>query len=134
LLFQLIESNKDEKNPAIRDVLEHAKSIPRVDLQPYFFLAEVSSIDVAEVNEERPNEVFMKPMQVSKELSAVIGEKPLPRTEIAKRVWSYIKRNNLQDPRNRRIINADERLQELFGGKKQVSLFEMTKLLSGHLK
>lgn len=134
LLFQLIEDSKDEKNPTIRDVVQHAKGLPKVDLQPYFFLAEVSSVDLAEVNEERPNEAFMRPMQVSDELSAVIGGKSLPRTEITKRIWSYIKRNKLQDTKNRRMINVDDRLQRIFGQKKQVSMFEMTKLVSKHLK
>ena len=82
----------------------------------------------------KPNAAFMKPMQPSPMLSAVVGGAPLPRTEVTKKVWDYIKKNKLQDAINRRLINADEKLRAVFGGKKQVSMFEMTKLVSGHLK
>jgi len=80
-----------------------------------------------------PNAAFMKPMNASTTLAAVIGEKPLPRTEITKKVWDYIKKHSLQDPKNKRMINADDKLKAVFGGKKQVSMFEMTKLISNHL-
>jgi len=80
------------------------------------------------------NSAFMKPVQPSEELSVIIGDEPLPRTEVTKRVWDYIKKNNLQDPKNKRMINGDEALQKVFGGKKQVSMFEMTKLVNQHLK
>jgi len=76
----------------------------------------------------------MKPVQPSEELSAIVGDEPLPRTEVTKKVWDYIKKNNLQDPKNKRMINGDEALQKVFGGKKQVSMFEMTKLVNQHLK
>jgi chromatin remodeling complex protein RSC6 len=76
----------------------------------------------------------MKPMTPSAALGAVIGSSPLPRTEVTKKIWDYIKKNNLQDKDNRRMINADDKLKAVFGGKKQVSMFEMTKLVSGHLK
>ena len=76
----------------------------------------------------------MKPMTPSAALGAVIGAKAMPRTEVTKKIWDYIKKNNLQDSKNRRNINADEKLKEVFGGKKQVSMFEMTKLVSKHLK
>ena len=81
----------------------------------------------------KPNAAFMKPMQPSAALSAVIGGNPMPRTEVTKKIWVYIKKNSLQDSKNRRNINADEKLKEVFGGKKQVSMFEMTKLVSKHL-
>jgi chromatin remodeling complex protein RSC6 len=82
----------------------------------------------------KPNAAFMKPMTPTATLAAVIGGSPLPRTEVTKKLWAYIKRNGLQDSKNRRNINADDKLQEVFGGKKQVSMFEMTKLVSRHLK
>jgi chromatin remodeling complex protein RSC6 len=76
----------------------------------------------------------MKPMQPSAQLGAVVGARPIARTEVTKRIWDYIKKNGLQDQKNRRQINADDRLRAVFGGKRQVSMFEMTKLLNGHLK
>jgi upstream activation factor subunit UAF30 len=76
---------------------------------------------------------FMKPMTVSSELAAVVGKGPMPRSEVVKALWVYIKKNNLQDPTNKRNINADAHLQKVFGGKKTVSMFEMTKLVSKHL-
>jgi upstream activation factor subunit UAF30 len=82
----------------------------------------------------KPNAAFMKPMNVSSTLASVIGSNPMPRTEVTSKLWGYIKKNNLQDKTNRRMINADDKLREVFGGKKQVSMFEMTKLVSKHLK
>ena len=75
----------------------------------------------------------MKPMSISKELAAVVGEGPMPRSEVVKKLWVYIKKNNLQDPTNKRNINADENLKKVFGGKATVNMFEMTKLVSKHL-
>jgi chromatin remodeling complex protein RSC6 len=82
----------------------------------------------------KPNPAFMKPMTPSDVLGSIIGNKPMPRTEVTKRVWDYIKKNKLQDAIKRTMINADEKLRELFGGKKQVSMFEMTKFINKHLK
>ena len=82
----------------------------------------------------KPNAAFMKAMTPTSTLAAVVGSMPLPRTEVTKKIWDYIKKNKLQDNINRRLINADERLRAVFGGKKQVSMFEMTKLVSNHLK
>jgi chromatin remodeling complex protein RSC6 len=82
----------------------------------------------------KPNAAFMKPMTPSAVLSAVVGAMPLPRTEVTKKIWDYIKKNKLQDALNKRMINADEKLRAVFGGKKSVSMFEMTKLVSNHLK
>ncbi len=76
----------------------------------------------------------MKAMTPSTVLAAVVGATPLPRTEVTKKVWDYIKKLDLQDPANRRMINADDKLKAVFGGKAQVSMFEMTKLISDHLK
>ena len=81
----------------------------------------------------KPNAAFMKPMKVSAELGAVIGNNPMPRTEVTKKIWAYIKKHDLQDAKNRRNINADDKLKPIFGSKKQVSMFEMTKLVSKHL-
>ena len=82
----------------------------------------------------KPNAAFMKAMTPSASLAAVIGEKPMPRTEVTKKIWDYIKKNKLQDSANKRNINADDKLKAVFGGKGKVSMFEMTKLVSNHLK
>ncbi len=82
----------------------------------------------------KPNAAFMKPLTPSAALAAVVGSNPLPRTDVTKKVWDYIKKHKLQDSVNRRNINADDKLKAVFGGKKTVSMFEMTKLISGHLK
>ena len=82
----------------------------------------------------KPNAAFMKAMTPTAILAAVIGEKAAPRTEVTKKIWDYIKKNKLQDAINRRMINADEKLKAVFGGKRQVSMFEMTKLVNEHLK
>jgi upstream activation factor subunit UAF30 len=81
----------------------------------------------------KPNAAFMKPMTLSPVLAAVIGAAPIPRTEVTKKIWEYIKKHKLQDEANKRNINADDKLKAVFGGKAQVSMFEMTKLISGHL-
>ena len=82
----------------------------------------------------KPNAAFMKPVQPDDKLALIVGSKPLPRSELTKKLWDYIKKNKLQDAINRRMINADEKLRAVFGGKKVVSMFEMTKLVSAHLK
>ena len=82
----------------------------------------------------KPNAAFMKPVQPDAKLAEVVGSKPLPRTELTKKLWAYIKKNKLQDAKKRTLINADDALKAVFNGKKQVSMFEMTKLVSGHVK
>ena len=82
----------------------------------------------------KPNAAFMKPMQPSAALSEVVGSKALPRTEVTKKLWAYIKRKGLQDKIKRTMINADDNLKAVFGGKKKVTMFEMTKLVNRHLK
>jgi chromatin remodeling complex protein RSC6 len=82
----------------------------------------------------KPNPAFMKPMNISAALAEVVGSKPIPRTQVVKKLWEYIKKHKLQDAKNRRNINADANLKVVFGGKKTVSMFEMTKLVSKHLK
>ncbi len=81
----------------------------------------------------KPNAAFMKPMTPDAALAAVVGAKPLPRTEVVKKLWQYIKRNKLQDTKNKRMINADATLKPIFKGKGQVSMFEMTKLVNARL-
>ena len=81
----------------------------------------------------KPNAAFMKPVTPNEKLAAVVGASPLPRTELTKKLWAYIKKNGLQDKKNRRMINADDALKAVFGGKSQVSMFDMTKLVSKHV-
>ncbi len=85
-------------------------------------------------SKRKPSAAFMKPMQPSAALSEVVGSKPIPRTEVTKKLWAYIKRKGLQDKKNRRNINADANLKTVFGGRSTVNMFEMTKLVSRHLK
>jgi upstream activation factor subunit UAF30 len=82
----------------------------------------------------KPNAAFMAALTPSATLAAVIGSKPVPRTEIIKKIWDYIKKNKLQDSKNKRMINADEKLLALFAGKKQVSMFDLAKIVSKHVK
>jgi chromatin remodeling complex protein RSC6 len=82
----------------------------------------------------KPNAAFMAPKQPDEALGAVVGNNPLPRTEITKKLWAYIKRNGLQDAKERRMINADDKLKPVFGNKAKVSMFEMTKLVNKHIK
>ena len=81
----------------------------------------------------KTNSAFMKPMKISPELAEVVGKGPFPRSQVVKKLWAYIKKNDLQDKQNKRNINADEALKAVFGGKKVVNMFEMTKLVSKHL-
>ena len=87
----------------------------------------------AEAEKKASNSAFMKAMKPSEALAKIVGNKPLPRTEVTKKLWEYIKKNKLQDEKNKRNINADANLLVVFGGKKQVSMFEMTKLINQHL-
>ena len=89
---------------------------------------------MAKKTARKPNAAFMKPVTPDATLAAVVGANPLPRTELTKKLWAYIKKNGLQDKKNRRMINADDKLKAVFGGKGQVSMFDMTKLVSKNLK
>ena len=82
----------------------------------------------------KPNAAFMKPVTPSATLAEVVGAKAMPRTEVTKKLWAYIKKNGLQDKKNKRMINADDKLKAVFGGKASVNMFAMTKLVSKHLK
>lgn len=85
-------------------------------------------------SKSKANEKFMAPLTPDEVLGEIVGTKPMPRTEIVKKLWAYIKKNGLQDKKNKRMINADEKLQKFFGGKKQVSMFELAKLIGKHVK
>jgi upstream activation factor subunit UAF30 len=85
-------------------------------------------------SKRKPNAAFMRPVQPDAKLAAIVGSKPLPRTQITKKLWAYIRKNGCQDKKKRTMINADKSLREVFNGKTQVSMFEMTKLVSRHLK
>lgn len=89
---------------------------------------------MAKKSTRKVNPALMKPVQPDEVLAAIVGSKPLPRGEMTKKLWDYIKKHKLQDTKNKRNINADEALKKVFGGKKTVSMFEMTKLVSGHVK
>lgn len=89
---------------------------------------------MATKKKRKPNAAFMKPVQPDDALGAVVGTKAIPRTEVTKKLWAYIKRNGLQDKKKRTNINADDKLRQVFGGKKTVTMFEMTKLVSRHVK
>ena len=84
-------------------------------------------------SKRKPNAAFMKPMTPSPQLAAVVGSSPMPRTEVTKKLWAYIKRKGLQDAKERRMINADDNLRSVFGGRSRVSMFDMTKLVNKHL-
>jgi chromatin remodeling complex protein RSC6 len=89
---------------------------------------------MATKKKRKPNAAFMKPVQPDAALSAVVGTKAIPRTEVTKKLWAYIKKNSLQDKKKRTNINADDKLKAVFGGKRTVTMFEMTKLVSRHVK
>jgi upstream activation factor subunit UAF30 len=96
--------------------------------------AKKSSGKKKSASKRQPSAAFMKPMTPSAQLGAVIGTNPMPRTEVTKKLWAYIKRKGLQDSKNKRMINADDNLRPVFNGSKQVSMFEMTRLVNKHLK
>jgi len=100
----------------------------------YLLEIPVAAKKKAAKTKRKPSAAFMKPLQPDAALAEVVGSKPLPRTEVTKKLWAYIKKNGLQDKKNRRNINADAALKPVFGGKAQVSMFEMTKLVSKHMK
>jgi len=89
---------------------------------------------VAKKSARKPNAAFMAALAPSESLAAVVGSNPLPRTQIIKKIWEYIKKNKLQDSKNRRMINADEKLKVLFAGKKQISMFELAKVVNSNVK
>jgi chromatin remodeling complex protein RSC6 len=106
----------------------------RVSGLPAAFTTHRQGDDMAKKAKRKPNAAFMKPVQPDAKLAEVVGAKPIPRTEVTKKLWAYIKKNGLQDKKNKRMINADDTLQAVFAGKKSVNMFEMTKLVSKHVK
>ena len=117
------------KKTVVKKVVAKAKAAEKKVVKK---VASVKKTVVKKVK-RAPNPAFMKPMQISDALAKIVGSKPLPRTEVTKKLWEYIKNNKLQDSVNKRDINADENLKAIFGGKSKVSMFEMTKLVNKHL-
>ena len=124
------------KKPAVKKVVTKKVAVKKV-VKKKVAVKKVAAKKVVKkkvVKKKRtPSAAFMKPMQISNALANVVGSKPLPRTEVTKKLWVYIKKNKLQDSVNKRMINADANLKAVFGGKNKVSMFEMTKLVSKHL-
>ncbi len=120
-------AKKVTKKPAAKKAAPAKKKAPAKKAAP------AKKKVVKAKTKRKPNAGFMKPMTPSSALAAVIGSAPQPRTEVTKKIWDYIKKHKLQDTANKRNINADEKLKVVFGGKKTVSMFEMTKLVSAHL-
>lgn len=128
-LESILAKKGEEPNPRLKAILEKIDGPPQ-SLQPYIHLAAISSVD----DEESPHGIgFMAPLQPSPELAEIVGNKPIARTEVVSRIWSYVKRNGLQDAGNKRMINADDRLRAVFK-KDQVSMFEMAGIIGKHLK
>jgi len=115
------------KKPAAKKSSSAAKKAPAKKAAP-------KKAAKKSATKRKPNAAFMKAMTPSTTLAAVVGGMPMPRTEVTKKIWDYIKKNKLQDQQNKRLINADDKLKAVFGGKGKVSMFEMTKLVSNHLK
>jgi chromatin remodeling complex protein RSC6 len=128
-------TKKAAKRPAARKAVKAKKASKKAAKRPAKKAAAKKRPAAKKASKKRaPNPAFMKPMTPSSQLAAVVGEKAIPRSEVTKKVWAYIKSKGLQDQKNRRMINADDKLGPVFGGKKQVSMFEMTKLVNKHLK
>jgi chromatin remodeling complex protein RSC6 len=114
--------------------LDSSEECPLQEENPKMPAKKAAKKPAAKKTTRKPNAAFMKPMTPSAALAKVVGEKAIPRTEVVKKIWAYVKKNNLQDKKEKRNINADETLREIFGGKKTVSMFEMTKLVNDNLK
>ena len=122
-------------NSRLEGVTYHSLAlIQRTQRENHTMAKKSSKKSKAKKSGRKANPAFMKPMNPSATLAAVVGSSAMPRTEVTKKLWAYIKRNGLQDKKNRRMINADDKLKAVFGGKSQVSMFEMTKLVNKHLK
>ena len=122
---------KKSAKKSVKKAAKSAKTARKSTAKP---AAKKAVKKTAKKSARKPNAAFMKPMTPSSELAAVVGAKPLPRTEATSALWRYIKKNNLQDAKNKRMIKADPALKAVFGGKATVNMFEMTKLVSKHLK
>ena len=121
------------KKVAVKATAPAAKAAAPAAAKKVVAAKKVAPVKTVAAKKRTPNAAFMKPLTLSKELSAVVGDKPLPRTEIVSKLWVYIKANNLQDSANKRMINADDKLKAVFG-KPQVSMFEMAGLIGKHVK
>ncbi len=128
-----IVAKKKKATKVVKKVVKKAKSVKKKIAKKAVGKAKSVKKKIIKKVKRKPSAAFMKPMEISDALSKVIGSKPLPRTEVVKKLWQYIKKNKLQDAVNKRLINADANLKAVFGGKKKVSMFEMTKLVSKHL-
>ncbi len=126
-------ATKKAKKKAPAKAKSKAKSKVKSKAKPKAKAAPKAKAKAKPKVKRKPNAAFMKPMNISDALQPIVGSKPLPRTEVTKKLWEYIKKNKLQDAKERRNINADDNLKKVFNGKKQVSMFEMTKLVSKHL-
>jgi upstream activation factor subunit UAF30 len=127
-------SNSKLKNMATKKAKKATKKVAKKAKPTKKAAPKKAAKKAAPKKKRQPNPAFMKPLTPSGDLAAVIGNKPVPRTEAVKKMWEYIRKNNLQDAKNRRMINADGSLKPVFGGKGQVSMFDMAKHLSKHLK
>jgi upstream activation factor subunit UAF30 len=143
-MLTIIKEEKMAKKTVVKKVVAKAKAAEKKVVKKVVAKAKaaekkvvkkVASVKKKVVKKVKraPNPAFMKPMQISDALAKIVGSKPLPRTEVTKKLWEYIKKNKLQDSVNKRDINADENLKAIFGGKSKVSMFEMTKLVNKHL-
>jgi chromatin remodeling complex protein RSC6 len=143
-MLTIIKEEKMAKKTVVKKVVAKAKAAEKKVVKKVVAKAKAAEKKVvkkvaavkkkvAKKVKRAPNPAFMKPMQISDALAKIVGSKPLPRTEVTKKLWEYIKKNKLQDSVNKRDINADENLKAIFGGKSKVSMFEMTKLVNKHL-
>jgi len=133
MMLTIKRREKMAKKTMVKKVVAKAKTTEKKVAKKVAAKVKAVKKAVTKKVKRTPNPAFMKPMQISEALAKVVGSKPLPRTEVTKKLWEYIKKNKLQDAVNKREINADENLKTVFGGKSKVSMFEMTKLVSKHL-
>jgi hypothetical protein len=133
VLQEMVNRHETEGNVALKAVMSLAPNLPE-NLGEYIYLTESSGVGLVEEEAERPRVNFMKPVIADSKLAEIVGSEPLPRTELTKKVWSYIKKNGLQDKANRRNINTDDKLKAVFGGKSTVNMFQMTAYVSKHIK
>ncbi|MEP7343882.1 MAG: SWIB/MDM2 domain-containing protein [Gemmatimonadaceae bacterium] len=122
------------KKKAAKKAAAPKKAAPKKAAAKKVVAKKVAKPAAKKAAKRKPNAAFMKPMQPSAALGAVIGAGAMPRSEVTKKIWAYIKKNNLQDAKNRRQINADDKLKAVFGGKASVDMFEMTKLVNKQMK
>jgi chromatin remodeling complex protein RSC6 len=114
--------------------LAFMRSLELMAASTFVQIPQLTTIMPTSKSARKPNAALMKPVQPDDTLAKIVGSKPLPRSEVTKKLWDYIRKNELQDAKNKTLINADDALKAVFGGKKQVTMFEMTKHVSGHVK